>query len=98
MGLRLGGAIDPTSPMYETLTPGTITRTVTVADLNIHDPPDGADPQSAWARRPVGPAVVISAPPSANERIMVLDAALAEWFSGEMWRMPKNKLISRMSV
>ncbi len=45
--LGLGGATNPNSPMYETLTTGVANRTVTVADLNIPDPPTGADPQMA---------------------------------------------------
>jgi hypothetical protein len=45
--LGLGGSNDPTSPMYETLASGGADRTVTVADLNIPDPPAGADPQRA---------------------------------------------------
>ena len=45
--LGLGGATDPTSPMYETLAAGVTDRTVTMADLNIPDPPAGADPQMA---------------------------------------------------
>jgi len=45
--LGLGGATDPTSPMYESLAAGATNRTVTVADLNISDAPAGADPQLA---------------------------------------------------
>jgi hypothetical protein len=45
--LGLGGSNDPHSPMYETLPSGVTDRTVTVADLNIPDPPLGADPQMA---------------------------------------------------
>ena len=33
--------------MYETLAAGVADRTVTTQDLNIPDPPDGADPQMA---------------------------------------------------
>jgi N-acetylneuraminic acid mutarotase len=45
--LGLGGSADPNSPMYETLAAGVVLRTPTVADLNISDPPEGADPQRA---------------------------------------------------
>jgi hypothetical protein len=45
--LGLGGSTDPTSPMYEVLAAGVADRTVTTADLNISDPPPGADPQIA---------------------------------------------------
>jgi hypothetical protein len=45
--LGLGGSADPTSPMYETLAGGVVHRTPTVADLNISDPPAGADPERA---------------------------------------------------
>ncbi|MFI5457310.1 MAG: beta strand repeat-containing protein [Isosphaerales bacterium] len=45
--LGLGGSTDPSSPMHETLAAGTTARTVTTQDLNIPDPPAGADPQTA---------------------------------------------------
>jgi len=45
--LGLGGSTDPSSPMYETLAAGVADRTVTTQDLNIPDPPEGADPQIA---------------------------------------------------
>jgi hypothetical protein len=45
--LGLGGSTDPSSPMYETLAAGVTNRTVTTQDLNIPDPPEGADPQMA---------------------------------------------------
>ena len=45
--LGLGGSTDPSSPMYETLAAGVADRTVTTQDLNIPDPPEGADPQMA---------------------------------------------------
>jgi hypothetical protein len=45
--LGLGGSTNPTSPMYETLAPGVADRTPTTQDLNIPDPPEGADPQMA---------------------------------------------------
>jgi hypothetical protein len=41
--LGLGGSADPGSPMYEILAAGVIRRTPTVADLNIPEPPEGAD-------------------------------------------------------
>jgi hypothetical protein len=45
--LGLGGGSDPSSPMYESLAAGVADRTVTTQDLNIPDPPAGADPQMA---------------------------------------------------
>jgi hypothetical protein len=45
--LGLGGGTYPTSPMYETLASGVADRTVTTQDLNIPNPPEGADPQRA---------------------------------------------------
>src|SRR5262249_31358338 len=45
--LGLGGTTNPSSPMYETLAAGVADRTVTTQDLNIPDPPAGADPQMA---------------------------------------------------
>jgi hypothetical protein len=45
--LGLGHSADPSSPMHGTLAPGVADRTVTTDDLNIPDPPQGADPQIA---------------------------------------------------
>jgi hypothetical protein len=45
--LGLGGSSDPTSPMYETLAAGVVQRTPSAADLNVADPPAGADPERA---------------------------------------------------
>jgi hypothetical protein len=95
--LGLGHSTNLNSPMYESLPPGVANRIVTTQDLNIPDPPDGADPQKARAHRPVGPTAVVSAPASANDRIMVLDAALAEWFAAKGSWTAKNKLFSRMN-
>jgi len=51
--LGLGGATDPNSPMFETLAMGQAHRTMTVADLNLLEPPQGPDPErvapAAWA-------------------------------------------------
>jgi Matrixin len=45
--LGLGGATDPNSPMFETLAMGQAHRTMTVADLNLLEPPQGPDPERA---------------------------------------------------
>jgi hypothetical protein len=45
--LGLGHSGDPSSPMYATLSAGAADRSVTAQDLNIPDPPAGADPQLA---------------------------------------------------
>jgi hypothetical protein len=45
--LGLGGSTDPSSPMFETLAAGATHRIVTTQDLNIPDPPSGADPLTA---------------------------------------------------
>jgi hypothetical protein len=45
--LGLGHSTDTSSPMYATLATGVANRTVTTLDLNIPDPPGGADPQIA---------------------------------------------------
>jgi hypothetical protein len=45
--LGLGRNPDPSSPMYETLATGVVRRTPGVADLNIPQPPAGADPERA---------------------------------------------------
>jgi hypothetical protein len=77
--LGLGGGTDASSPMYETLTPGTIARTVTVADLNIPDPPSGADPQSAAPRRPIALPGAASSLPGINQAVAALDEVLVNW-------------------
>jgi Bacterial Ig-like domain (group 3)/Matrixin/Right handed beta helix region len=45
--LGLGHSADPSSPMYATLATGVADRIPSTQDLNIPDPPDGADPQIA---------------------------------------------------
>ncbi len=65
--LGLGGSTDPTSPMYETLASGVADRTVTTQDLNIPDPPEGADPQmAAGPRFALPPSVVTSSDSAAS--------------------------------
>jgi hypothetical protein len=81
--LGLGHSPDVSSPMYETLASGVANRTVAVADLNIPDPPSGADPQKA-ALRPLvlPPSAAAQAPPSLNQNpgLMAWDAALSDLF------------------
>jgi hypothetical protein len=62
--LGLGGSTNPSSPMYEVLAAGVADRTPTTQDLNIPDPPTGADPQMAAGFVP-GPVAV---PVSLNAR------------------------------
>jgi hypothetical protein len=45
--LGLGHSSNPSSPMFATLASGTADRSVSPQDLNIPDPPAGADPQMA---------------------------------------------------
>ncbi|HEV3078830.1 MAG TPA: matrixin family metalloprotease, partial [Gemmataceae bacterium] len=45
--LGLGGSSDPNSVMYESLSVGVTRRVMSVGDLNIPDPVDGADPERA---------------------------------------------------
>jgi hypothetical protein len=45
--IGLGGATNANSPMFELLAPGMSHRTMTVQDLNIPYPPEGADPLTA---------------------------------------------------
>jgi hypothetical protein len=59
--LGLGGSTNSTSPMYETLAADVADRTPTTQDLNIPDPPEGADPQMA-AGFNLGPAAMPLAP------------------------------------
>jgi hypothetical protein len=53
--LGLGGSTNPSSPMCETLASGVALRTVNAQDLNIPDPPEGADPQTAAGFQKVAP-------------------------------------------
>jgi hypothetical protein len=59
--LGLGHSTNPSSPMYQMLATGVADRTVTTQDLNIPDPPAGADPQMAAEFRP-GPVFGLSSP------------------------------------
>jgi hypothetical protein len=82
--LGLGHSPNVSSPMYETLATGVASRTVNVADLNIPDPPSGADPQRAALRPHVMlPAVAAQAPPSLNQNpgLLAWDAAIADLFA-----------------
>jgi hypothetical protein len=45
--LGLGHSPNPSSPMYATLATATTNRTMTVTDLNVPDPPSGAEPLKA---------------------------------------------------
>jgi hypothetical protein len=83
--LGLGGSTNPSSPMYEILAAGVADRTVTVADLNIPDPPAGADPQmaagfhlgtTAMATAQNGVAVVAGTGGSASGPLSVLPGPL----------------------
>jgi hypothetical protein len=58
--LGLGHNPNPSSPMYAWLDTGMANRTMTVPDLNIPDPPDGADPltSAAWRHHGVATAAV----------------------------------------
>jgi hypothetical protein len=78
--LGLGGSTNPSSPMYETLASGAAFRTVTTQDLNIPDPPAGADPQmsagsrsdsSPPARSPDGFAAALGSGPSLSRVALV---------------------------
>ena len=61
--LGLGGSASVTSPMNETLPDGTARRVMTVADLNIPYPPEGADPiTAAGYLRQDQTAILVSAP------------------------------------
>jgi hypothetical protein len=59
--LGLGGSTNPNSPMYEVLAACVADRTPTTQDLNIPDPPEGADPQMAAGFVP-GPAALPASP------------------------------------
>jgi hypothetical protein len=90
--LGLGGGSDPSSPMYEILAAGTTARVVAVADLNIPDPPAGADPQSA---RPLPhvTAAPVQAPTNFNQNValMAWDMALADMSWSELARTQRKR-------
>jgi hypothetical protein len=69
--LGLGGSTDPNSPMFETLAPGVAHRTVTTQDLNIPDPPEGADPQRAAGFPPSSPAGIHPVQPGSGSSVAV---------------------------
>jgi hypothetical protein len=85
--LGLGHSANPSSPMYATLSTGVADRTVTIQDLNIPDPPDGADPQTAAGFHRESSPVNILVTPGAGNRIGMMpldntsarDAVLAGW-------------------
>jgi CSLREA domain-containing protein len=93
--LGLGHSPNPSSTMYETLATGVANRAVTVQDLNIPDPPSGADPQKAAGFQPIRPVVFPPVAPRSGslgsvgsvaiaplENVpMASDAALADWSS-----------------
>jgi hypothetical protein len=58
--LGLGGSTNPSSPMYEVLAAGVADRTPTTQDLNIPDPPAGADPQMAAGFTPPSTSAAFS--------------------------------------
>jgi hypothetical protein len=67
--LGLGGSTDPNSVMNESLAAGVVRRAMTVADLNIPDPPEGADPERATPGQPgmrTGATVFIVTLPTAG--------------------------------
>jgi hypothetical protein len=76
--LGLGGSTDPNSPMYETLAAGVADRTVTTQDLNIPDPPQGADPQMAAGYSGVRSpwSVVLGPLPAVNGEWIVVSGQL----------------------
>jgi hypothetical protein len=71
--LGLGGRTDPNSPMNEILPTGMARRTMTVADLNIPEPPDGADPERAApppsAAEAPAPEATLSEPVAAPQAV-----------------------------
>jgi hypothetical protein len=86
--LGLGGSTNPSSPMYETLAAGVADRTPATQDLNIPDPPEGADPRMAAGFHPFAPSLVNRAAPASNgpatcfiplDTNAALDAGLAHW-------------------
>ena len=99
--LGLGGSTDPNSPMYETLAPGGVARTVTTQDLNIPDPPAGADPLTAAGLAPASAPLVLapngfaaapsSAPNLSMAGLMPLPPAGAPSSSSGRWPVVRDQ-------
>jgi hypothetical protein len=66
--IGLGGSASNTSPMNENLPIGTARRSLTAADLNVPEPPDGADPLTAAGFR-------FGMPASASHDVMQIMAS-----------------------
>jgi hypothetical protein len=90
--------------MFETLAAGTTARTVTVADLNIPDPPEGADPQSAARPKHAAPPAPV-VPTTPFSKLAALDVALASldagqnqahgWSNPRAWQLKSPVAIAR---
>jgi hypothetical protein len=76
--LGLGHNANSDSPMNSTLATAAAHRTMTVPDLNIPDPPAGADPLMAAGFRPEG---AVAAASTGNHAVAVTTAAPRETFS-----------------
>jgi streptogramin lyase len=77
--LGLGHSADPGSPMHGTLAAGVADRTPTAQDLNIPDPPSGADPLKAAGFRRMVPHAVTRAAARANT--VVRDGGAQGWLA-----------------
>jgi hypothetical protein len=95
--LGLGHSPNVSSPMYESLATGVANRTVTVADLNIPDPPSGADPQRAAPVRLLKPVAASPASTSGTPAPMALDEAISNW-TGPRSPVPKRSKASAGQV
>jgi hypothetical protein len=104
--LGLGHSTDAGSPMHGTLAAGVADRTPTMHDLNIPDPPSGADPLSA-ARPKISrpPSTAILASPLSA--LAAVDIALASldarsdgtpsWIKPTTDLQPGSRLLVRMT-
>ncbi len=86
--LGLGHSADPNSPMFESLALGQVRRVMSVADLNIPDPPTGADP--LMAARPAsqaandsgfrkGGTMAFAGPPSMGKDFKPVGESILGW-------------------
>ncbi len=84
--LGLGHSADPNSPMFESLAPGQARRDMSIADLNIPEPPTGADPLTASGfgdhKQVVAPVGTTPSPDGLRATRMPAPTAFAlgQWF------------------
>ena len=83
--LGLGGSQSTDSPMNETLPTGTARRTMSVDDLNVPYPPEGADPQMAAGLNSTDD---LASPPQPEHSVAPAPAAVAALGTAGLMALP----------